>query len=671
MARVVRALRRDRFAGSVALVAVALVIGAAIAFGVANSSAAPHLFDVGAWLANDQPGSITHANGLSGKPDARVGITNAQGHPLVVTQDGDVVLVTDTVTGEVNRIDPVHLTVTQAVSFGAPDVRVVANATTAYAVVPSLGVVQRFDPQHLSTIGPPIVLNGQLDEPALDGASTLWVPLHATGQVIPVADGVAGQPISVGAATSSLTLTIAGGTPVAIDPAGGTMSVLDRTGVREVVNLPAPTQATPGPAQVMVPQATASAVIPVVQKGSSQLIVVDTSTGTPSAVTLSDVDPDALGAPESLGDRIYLPDNSHGQLIVYDVPTGQLLNRIPVTGHGGRLDLFVKDGLLWVNDAQGDTAVSVDRTGVWHKVGKYDPQHPDQPTPTRKPIPTGTGTRPSEGTSPSRPAPSPPGTPSETAQPGKIVVRFTPSVGGPDYYSLGNVPAGAIVSPARVTGTPYEFDVTGLDCAQQYAFIVIAHFGKATAQTASGDKVRPCLAPFAPQNVALDGSQQHQLKATWAPPASDGGATPTYTVSWGAKSQPDLTATSFTVTGLTNFVSYVVTVTAANPAGSSAPASKTASPDPGHTWAGKIGNNCCLSVNLRQSADKNSASLGSFPPPGGQSVTVVCWTTGGSWADPSGSPSGNTWDKVRTGIGNGYVATGYVVNLPAGVWECT
>src|SRR5262249_3702233 len=152
----------------------------------------------------------------------------------------------------------------------------------------------------------------------------------------------------------------------------------------------------------------------------------------------------------------------------------------------------------------------------------------------------------------------------ETAQPGKIVVRFTPSVGSPDYYSLGDVPAGATVTPSRVTGSPYQFEVTGLDCAQQYAFSVIAHFGGATAQTASGAKVRPCLPPSAPQALSLNGSQQHQLQAVWSPPASDGGAAPTYTVAWGAKSMPGLTTTAYTITGLTNFVAYVVTVTATN-----------------------------------------------------------------------------------------------------------
>src|SRR5262249_53363451 len=129
-------------------------------------------------------------------------------------------------------------------------------------------------------------------------------------------------------------------------------------------------------------------------------------------------------------------------------------------------------------------------------------------------------------------------------------------------------------------------------------------------------------------------------------------------------------ATSKTFTGLTNFATYTVAVSASNPAGTSAPrpsAPKVLSAGP---WNGVIGNNAVLSVNLRADHTTASASIGSFPPPGGQAVTVVCvYPNGGAWADPSGNPSGSSWYKVSAPK-SGWVATGYVPNV-SGVWQCT
>jgi len=144
-----------------------------------------------------------------------------------------------------------------------------------------------------------------------------------------------------------------------------------------------------------------------------------------------------------------------------------------------------------------------------------------------------------------------------------------------------------------------------------------------------------------------------------------------YQVSWGAAGSPPVSATSFTISGLANFNTYTVSVRASNEAGSGpASGSRSVAVAPARTWPGVIYNNAYLSVNVRQQPTRSSKSVGSFPPPGGSPVTVICEVThgGGSWIDPSGSPSGDTWYQVTY---PGYIATGYVNVNGAAVWECT
>jgi hypothetical protein len=727
--RLGRALRWDRTAGYSMIGIVAALIVAVVGFGAQGHTVLAHISGVGAWLSNNKQGSVTHANGLSGKADARLMLHNAQGHPLKVIQDGKVVLVQDTVTGVVSRIDPSALTVSQSVSYGAAGVQIVAGAGLAYAIDPVKGVVQRIDPTQLSAIGTSIPLGGPVGTAALDGQGTLWVPLPKTGQVVPVANGTAGTPVSVGRPNDTLNVTVAAGTPVVSDATQATMTVLSRDGGRSTVNLPA-TATGSASGGLLTPAATDSPLVPVVADGSGQLVVVNTVTATPTSVTLTGLDAHHLGTPQVLGDRVYVPDETTGRLIVYDTGAGQLVDQITVTGKAGALNMFVKDGMLWVNDANGPDAVSVDSSGGVHHIGKYDSQLPGGPLPaTRKassppPSPKDNGNQAlNSGISPaapgitlgnnnrgnggggnrqpakpvrhspspvvpSNPPPSQPSTPpashppssapppppppvlqaprsvSETPQNGSILVTFTP-----DSYTLSGLPSGATSNPTQVVpGSSYRFTVTGLVCGKQpYQFSVVANYPTGQRSTQASGGALPCVAPKAPTNVSLNTGTQHQIGVTWGAPSDNGGGNVTYQVSGAGSGSAN--GTSYTIRGLKNFQNYSVTVAAVNSAGSSQPpATTSATLAPGRTWGGTIYNNAQYPVNVRAQPDTGSTSKGTFAAGGGQGVTVVCRTPGGSWQDPTGSPSGSTWYKIQYS-GDGYVATGYV-NTSAAVWDC-
>jgi hypothetical protein len=658
-----RAFRTQRAAGIAAIAVLVGLATTAVVLSTGGHAVLPRLSDVGAWLANDANGSVTHANGLSGQADSRVPVTNAAGHPLSVVQDGNTVIVVDTVTGAVIRIDPAQLTVTQSATYGTPHVQVVAGGGRAYAVDPARGLVQPIDLDRLSAVGAPIALHPPLGAAAVDARGTVWVPELATGNLIPVTGSTVGDPVVVGSPGDALALTVAGGAPVVTDASNATMTVLPTGGGSRAVNLPA------GSADLVAPAATDGVLVPVLSPSSHRLVVVDTTSAQTTAVALAGFTDDLLGPPQVLAGRVYLPDNSTGRLIVYDAATGALLNQITVSGRAGRLDMFVHDGLLWANDASGTAAVSIDRTGTAHPISKYSPDLPGGP-PSSSAGGIGTTT-----TTPARPSKTPPPNAptgvTERSNPGSIDVTFTPSAGAtPTGYTLTGVPAGATVNPPTVRPTgPYHFTVTGLAC-QQYSFSVVANYPSGPL-SASGVGVFACLVPDAPASVTLNTGTQHQITATWPATANAGGGTVTYQAAINGAAAVDVGgATSRTFTGLTNFATYTMTVSARNPAGTSAPRPSGAKALSAGPWHGVIGNNAVLSVNLRADHTTSSASVGSFPPPGGQAVTVVCvYPNGGAWADPSGSPSGSSWYKVSA-PGNGWVATGYVLNV-SGVWECS
>src|SRR5262249_19940843 len=116
LARVMAGVRADRTAAGVVLVVLALLGTLAVVWHGAGPLL-PRISDIGAWLADRPHGRVVHANGLAGRTDAQVTLRGADGHPLVVIQDGNTVLVQDTVTGAVSRIDPAQLAVTASVTF--------------------------------------------------------------------------------------------------------------------------------------------------------------------------------------------------------------------------------------------------------------------------------------------------------------------------------------------------------------------------------------------------------------------------------------------------------------------------------------------------------------------------------------------------------------------------
>ncbi|GAA3141706.1 hypothetical protein GCM10020001_075620 [Nonomuraea salmonea] len=377
-----------RAAGIVAAVLAAALVGVGLFLGTGVSSARPKLADVGAWLASALNGEVVHANGLSGQLDGRVDLASAEGQALKVVQDGDNVLVMDESTGQVSRIDPTQLEVAQTGKLGAGGMQIVMGAGKAYGIDPRGGTVQQLDPLTVDTVGAPITLQPPLGQAGLDKNGTLWVPVPEEGTLVQINGAQQGKAVTVGEPGDPLTLTIANGVPLVTNSAAATAMVIGGTGTRLQVSLPS-TVTGAGSAGLLVPAVAESQVVPILAPKQGALVLVDTATG---ALTTVAVKGGKLGAPQALGRRVYIADESAGKLIVYDTVAKRFEADKVVTGKAGPLEVFVKDGLLWVNDQFSEAALVIEEDGRGHRVGKYDEALGQKDSPTPLPIPTYTPT---------------------------------------------------------------------------------------------------------------------------------------------------------------------------------------------------------------------------------------------------------------------------------------
>jgi hypothetical protein len=255
-----------------------------------------------------------------------------------------------------------------------------------------------------------------------------------------------------------------------------------------------------------------------------------------------------------------------------------------------------------------------------------------------------------------------------------VDVSWQPPSGGAPVasYLVSVSPSGGTQSPMTATSV----HVTGLSCSTTYSFTVYSVGAGGQKVAAAPASALPCLAPSAPQRLSTQVSQ-HQVQLSWSAPAAPGGGTMSYTVNWG-NGPKSATGTSYTITGLTNFQTYNVTVTASSQAGPGSSASKSVSVLPPATWGYSITRDWKYGVYVRSQPNAGSSSVSSFPAgAAGQPVQVTCQVWGGGYTDPTGSPNfpnGAVWDKLASG---GYVADGYVTTpnslantFSAPIWQC-
>ncbi|MEV1175644.1 hypothetical protein [Nonomuraea sp. NPDC049784] len=705
-----RMLRGDRATAVIAGAVATILVGAAAWFGVGVSSANPKLADVGAWLWTTAKGKIVHVNGLSGEVDGY--LDDKAGRQLRVVQDGGNVLLVDDRTGYVSRIEPSQLTVSQTRDFGAAGLQLAVSGTAGYAVDPASGKIQQIDPATLNSVGAPITLPGPLGAARIDGGGRLWVPVTAKGEVVPVSKGVAASPVKVGEPGEELAVTIAGGLPVVVNSRAATATIIGADGGVGEVTLPkAMAQAAKGGA--LTPATTEGSMVPILTPGASGLLVViDTASNSVLSTKFEADDPAKLGVPQMLGSKVYVPDQGRGSLIVWDSAAGGRPTTLQVAEGPGPVDVFVKDGLLWANDENGDKAVVIDPEGRKHDIDKGDSDVPGptstpkpkqtprpdpsktdtrpDPVPTRtEPIPTRTreaeptreatptptpSREPTRSPTPSASAPSAPGAVTARSGPGKVTVSFSPSTGGKvERYTLKTTSGGGRSVPQSVDADgPFQFEFTGGDCANEYTFVVVAHWPGGEVESEPSAGAKPCVAPGSPAGFAAK-PRNRGAELSWNAPANaDEGVTYELT---GAAANSGIKGTTFTVDGLKNNQKYSFKLKAKNAAGES-PDVATAEVDlayPRQQY--KNASNEDTTTIIRPGPSK-AGEAGRIPQKVYITLTVICQVKGENYTDTSTGRSSDIWNRIESQYGNGYLNDTLVATPDGGfpeapLFECT
>ncbi len=700
----------NRITAYVAVCAAGALVGTSLTVGAGASGARPRLADIGAWLAAGEKGEVVHAHGLTGDVDGRAVLPGgAAGHPVSVAQDGDTTLVLDERTGRVVRIDAAQLTAAQSADYGAAGLQLVSGGTYAYVVDPENGTVQRIDPALTTPKGPPVELGGQPGAAVVDGDGTLWVPLPGSGTVVPFVAGRKGTAVKVAEAGHDLTLTLAGGRPVVTDRTGAAMKVLTVTGVQRTFDLGDAIAGT-DPAGVLVPAGTDGSAVPVLATGSGDLVVVDVRSGHTLRVRVP-TEGHELGAPQLLGKRVYIPDESTGRLLAHDTSLSEPAAPVRVTDGAGRLELFVRDGLLWVNDPDGAAAAVIDADGEVRHIGKYGTDVPSARRPGEEPaedsVPTG-GTAPvpdtpapgapSEGAPgetagpPSRrpdpkPEPGAPGSPQAESRSGAIRITFAKALGAtPQRYVLKGAAPDQTVTPGGVgPDGPFAFEVEGGSCEKQYSFTVVAEYGggKPDKESAPSAFARPCVAPGAPRELTFTPAPGgHGGTVAWLPPQGGNGSL-TYAIN-GPGGTAKTTKPRYTYENLRNRSIHGVSVMASNAAGSGAAASgwvDLTPPPQQMTIVNNSDNDQSIGIRSKPTT-KDGARVGEIPgnktDPVIQITTVHCNVKGEEQPYPPTGEKTDVW-ALHTfhNPESGQDATGYTSDIYVDsrsnpkVWDCT
>jgi hypothetical protein len=276
-------------------------------------------------------------------------------------------------------------------------------------------------------------------------------------------------------------------------------------------------------------------------------------------------------------------------------------------------------------------------------------------------------------------------------------VSWTPPASGGSVTSYKITPyvGSTAQTPKTVNAPATSATVTGLTNGTTYTFKVqAANPSGAGPESAASNSVTPLtpVAPSAPTGVSAEGASQ-AARVSWTPPSADGDSAITgYTITpyIGSTAQTPVqagpSATSATVTGLTNGTSYTFKVTATNGIGNG-PASAASNavvpqatifdfaapaiPDVGDTSSVELGvkftaavDGAVTGIRFYKSVGNTGTHMGSLWTSGGQRITQATFTgeTASGWQSVTFST------PVNITAGTTYVASYFA---PAGRYSAT
>lgn len=668
-------------------VAVMLVLGTAgFVLGRAAQDTSVGSGSDNAWLPTDGQGSVSLVNGLTGQSGFQLVIPGAKGHSLTVDQQGTTVLVDDSTSGEVIHIDADQMTIGPAAAVGQ-GTSVFTAAAATYLVDYSTGSVTRVDPVTLRATSAVFHIAGTLGrQAAVASDGTLWIPVLSNGTVVPVTPAGVGTAVRISDGGSvNLAVTTIGGRTVAVDQTTNSITVVG--GGTGTIELPASTSA----AGLLVPaSAGGSAYLPILATTRPpSLVLADVADGSTRTVALGAAGSDQLGSPVIAGNRVYVPDYTQGTALVYDITQGSQPD-ITVTGAAGSFDAQVVNGVVYFNDPNSTDAVTVDPSGVVHRVAKTGPgvptststSSPPASTPSATPStaipspnpglsapPPATSPRPTTNTTtpPAAPAPSAPAGVAATSGDGYVDVSWQAPASGEQIegYQVMVSPAGGTQTATSSTSVR----ISGLTCSTSYGFTVVSVGADGETDSAAAVFAHPCLPPGAPTGFQAwdQGNTTDEMYLTWNAVSSSNGPV-SYLITWSNSSQTT-TSTNTVVSGLMPGQDYTFTVQAVDGSGAG----------PGATYSQTAGLDASAPVQMggwyTVYTGPTESSGTAWAAPENWKYTAFCQYSGGESLSDGNGDSSSTWIYIVNNGVFGWANTLWLADTAGYSWsglpDCT
>jgi hypothetical protein len=218
---------------------------------------------------------------------------------------------------------------------------------------------------------------------------------------------------------------------------------------------------------------------------------------------------------------------------------------------------------------------------------------------------------------------------------------------------------------------PYRFEFTGGDCADEYTFVVVAHWEGGEVESEPSAGIKPCVAPGSPSGFTAK-ARNRGARLSWTAPANAGEGV-TYELTGAATAR--VTGTSHTVDGLKNNQKHTFKLKARNAAGES-PDVVTTEVDlayPKHSYKNANNDQTNSKINSCPTGD---CQIGKIEKGKYLNLTVICQVKGKSVREDQTGETSDIWDRIEWNGGTAYISDTLMATPRGGfpaapLYECT
>jgi hypothetical protein len=351
---------------------VAVAVAGSVLFGLSRANGLPvqqfELESGGAWLASPAQGVVTLINGPAEQVVGLLPVPALRpGDDVSVAQNGSSAYVVNATAGTVSRVDGARFEVSQAVKFGAGGagavLQVFPGPSSAYVVDGTQRVVSVVDPRTMNVRRQlSLVQRLGAGQAVVDGAGRLWT---IDGEGIARFDGNGKFRRSDGGGPQRR-LVLVRDQPTLVDLAAGRVGRVEDDGqVRSWSCL----DVSGDDSAELAGSALLGRVIAVRAATGTLVESGDGGDCGPAVAGLGKAG-DRFGAPVESSGYVLVPNWTSGKVDVLDLNAQKVISELTVTRPDQRVELLLKDGVVFYNNLDGSGAGVIQFDGQAWKLGR-------------------------------------------------------------------------------------------------------------------------------------------------------------------------------------------------------------------------------------------------------------------------------------------------------------